>query len=270
MSKLCTRYLAIPLAALSVSTASMISGPSASAATSTRAITWLAAGDSYASGQGLPHPSGVCARGTGNDGSGATWAISAAAALRKDGISIVGTDPDLVACTGAITANLLTNNSKKLGPKHAAQWTPKMGRFDLVTFSFGGDDVGFADIMAHCEEFGCPSDASVRAKITALANNGFTIKGVKTQPYHDFLDDVAKTAVVKGGNIVVMGYPEIVEDVALWSPGRTTCAGMSAGKTSASTAGPVTSTPPSAPPSPKSTRCQRTNATGSTSPLSTR
>ena len=226
-----TQYLVIPTAALGLmSTLWTLTTPAASAATSVPAITWLAAGDSYASGQGLTHPSGLCARGTGTDGSGSTWAISAAAKLRKAGIDIAGSDPDLVACTGAISADLLADNSKKLGPKHAAQWTPKMGRFDLVTFSFGGDDVGFAGIMAHCEEFGCPSDASVRAKITALADNGVTIKGVKTQPYHTFLDNVAKTAVAKGGNIVVMGYPEIVEDVGLWSAGRTTCAGMSAGE----------------------------------------
>ena len=205
---------------------------SAGAATSApaHAITWLAAGDSYASGQGLENTTKPCADGTGQDGLSTTWAVAAAQVLRSEGVDLASSSPDLVACTGAISADLLADNSAKLGNKHHAQWTPKMGRFDLVTFSFGGDDIGFAGIVEHCEEFGCPSDADVRAKITALATTGLDVKGVQTQPYPTFLDNVAKDVVTAGGNVVVMGYPEVVEGVDDWSPGRTTCAGMSAGE----------------------------------------
>lgn len=204
----------------------------ASAATNagTPAISWLAAGDSYASGQGLTHTTEPCADGTGQKGLSTTWAIAAAAKLRSTGWNLTKNSPELVACTGAISADLLADNSKELGITHRAQWTKKMGRFNLVTFSFGGDDLDFASIIGHCETSGCPSDKDVRAKISAIATTGLTVKGVRTQSYPTFLDEVAKQVVTSGGNLVVMGYPELVEDVGLWSPGRTTCAGMSAGE----------------------------------------
>jgi hypothetical protein len=31
-----------------------------------------------------------------------------------------------------------------------AEWAPSMGRFDLATFTFGGDDIGFAPIIEQC------------------------------------------------------------------------------------------------------------------------
>jgi hypothetical protein len=50
--------------------------------------------------------------------------------------------PVLVACTGAKTGEFFKSQGKS-----PAEWTPSMGRYDLVTFSFGGDDIGFASIV---------------------------------------------------------------------------------------------------------------------------
>jgi hypothetical protein len=81
-----------------------------------------------------------------------------------------------------------------------------MGRYDLVTFSFGGDDVGFASIMMACYEgSNLCTDKAVRAQIAAVANS-----------YRTFLAKVATNAVVADGNVVVMGYPELIEDPGLW------------------------------------------------------
>jgi hypothetical protein len=209
-------------------------GPSAasSAPSGPLAITWLAAGDSFASGQGLTRTTEPCADGTGTGGLGTTWAIAAAEDLEGKGaapkpltpMKMAKGSPDLVACTGAISADFFHDNSTKLkSNKHEEQWQKGMKPFDLVTFSFGGDDIGFSDIVTHCLTIGCPSDADVRAKISELGSTGLDFKGVKTQGYPAFLESVAKTAVVKGGNIVVMGYPEVIEDPTLWGPDRQTC-----------------------------------------------
>jgi hypothetical protein len=187
----------------------------------------LAAGDSYASGQGLTHTTEPCADGTGKNGLSTTWAIAAANTLNGQGTHFAHNSPDLVACTGAITDQFFHADGANHG---APQWRPSMKRYDLVTFSFGGDDINFSNVMSHCEMFGCPSDNSVRTLISTMGTYGVSIDGTHTASYQTFLQDLANKAVVHGGNIVVMGYPELVEDVGLWSAGRTTCAGMSAGE----------------------------------------
>jgi hypothetical protein len=201
---------------------------------STRAVTWLAAGDSYASGAGLPKTTSPCAQGTGTNGDSSTWALVGAQELRTSGFTFAGGSPDLVACTGAISDEFFNSHSglvdqiPKLSSPHGPQWTPKMKRFDLITFSFGGDDIGFPSIIQHCvTSQGCPPDQAVRAKIAALGSTGVYKGSLHIPSYPTFLRHVAEDAVVKGGNVVVMGYPELVEDPTLWAPGRTTCAGLS-------------------------------------------
>ena len=52
----------------------------------------------------------------------------------------------------------------------------------------------------------CPSNSALRTQIAQLA-----------VPYKAFLEQVAREAVTPGGNVVVLGYPEVVEDPKLWS-----------------------------------------------------
>ena len=188
-------------------------------------ITWLAAGDSYASGAGLPRTTG-CGQGTGRNGLSSTWSVVAAAQLKTEGYSFAGGSPVLVACTGAISDQFFNTD----GQPTSRQWSPWMGRFDLVTFSFGGDDLGFATIISDCVELGCPSDSSVRQKIHLLGTTGVYKGSLHIPAYPTFLKHVANTAVVSGGNVVVMGYPELVEDPTLWTSGRQNCYGITAGE----------------------------------------
>jgi hypothetical protein len=64
--------------------------------TTTHQITWLAAGDSYASGQGVKYRSGPGAQASGSSN---TWAQVARERLDDQGLTV--SVPDLVACTGA-------------------------------------------------------------------------------------------------------------------------------------------------------------------------
>ena len=164
-------------------------------------FTWLAAGDSYSSGEGLPHNDGTaCQRANGLNGrTSLAWPEVAANILHKDGGLSSSVSPDLVACSGATTADFF-----------GSQWNSQ--KSDLVTFSFGGDDVHFASVMEHCLSIGCPPDSSVRSQIKSFASTERT-----------FLTRVAKKAVVNGGNVVVLGYPEIFELPKFWAKG--TCDG---------------------------------------------
>ena len=195
------------------------------------------------SGEGLPHSTGNCAR--AYDGSGsATWAQEAYQDLHGPEPRLQR--PDLVACTGAVTADLI-DAKDGLG---APEWQPSMGRFDLVTFTFGGDDIGFAPILEQCIGLSrlvattenaadggivpryvaplpsdpghtCPAASTIRNRIQALAGT-----------YRAFLTEVADEVVVPGGNIVVLGYPELVELPkywALWEQKLGACWGIGTG-----------------------------------------
>ncbi len=192
-------------------------------------LSWLAAGDSYSSGEGLPHSTGICAR--ANPPASTAWAQAAAA---DSGLSLAPGSPQLVACTGAPTAQFFTPAGQS-----PAEWTAQLGTFDLVTFTFGGDNIDFAPIIEQCVGLNrfvstwegaaelagtdtinpnigplpsdpghtCPADSIVRGRITALATT-----------YPAFLTQVAGQAVATGGNIVVVGYPDLVELPQFWSP----------------------------------------------------
>jgi hypothetical protein len=191
-----------------------------------RAIRWLAAGDSYSSGQGLPNASGGCQQARPGSGS-RTYATVAA---EKLGTSFVRpNDVDMVACTGATVRDVLKNVGA-----HPAQWTTGAGRYDLITFTLGGDDIKFSAVMTQCtglqqllgnfaaagggaasgeaqrlpSDSGhyCPQESIIRQQIGDLG-----------KAYSNFLQTLAENVVVRGGNIVVLGYPELIEDPNQWT-----------------------------------------------------
>lgn len=171
-------------------------GPQPAGASGTPKLRWLAAGDSYASGQGLPNLETKCARAKAPN---QNWAEVAAGLLARAGYDFA--TPRMTACTGATTRQFF-HPKGKLPP----QWTAKMGRFNLVTFSFGGDNVDFATVVASCvTTHSICTDTYVRKKIRHFAKT-----------YSQFLHRVAAKAVTKDGNVVVMGYPELVETPSLW------------------------------------------------------
>jgi hypothetical protein len=198
----------------------------ASAATAP-AITWLAAGDSYASGQGLPDPSGPCAQGTGKNGSGSTWAVAAAHLLREQGFNIADGGPDLVACTGAISDQFFHADGAPADKE--PQWKSSMKRYDLVTFSFGGDDIQFKSTITQCTLaiHLCAPANTERNKITELGSTGDDVLGIHEAGFPVFLNHVATAGVVKGGNVIVMGYPLVFEKPSGWDKALLrTCSGF--------------------------------------------
>jgi hypothetical protein len=141
-----------------------------------------------------------------------------------------------VACTGAISDEFFHRHTGPIdegpGPldqPHGPQWKPPT-RYDLVTFSFGGDDIGFQSILVHCRTSGCPNTA-VRKKIAQLGTTGVYKGSLHIPPLPTFYQHVATAAVITGGNVVVMGYPELFADPSDWpSDQGSSCAGFSKSK----------------------------------------
>jgi hypothetical protein len=203
--------------------------PVATAAPSSVPLRWLAAGDSYSSGEGLPHSSGECARAALSSGS-STWAERAYNDIHAGQPNLA--TPRIVACTGATTNELIDGNDAAGGP----EWSPLMGHFDLVTFTFGGNDVGLAPILEQCVGLSrliaylksastlatgiprfvaplasdgghtCPAASTIERRIAALAST-----------YGAFLTSVAYQVMAPGGNILVLGYPELIELPKFWA-----------------------------------------------------
>ena len=174
-------------------------------------IRWLAAGDSYSSGQGLQvRAAAPCDRGE------APGSLAYPLLAYDD---LHATMPELdqpmfVACNGAKTAAFLDSADAAGQP----EWDGAMGRFNLVTFTFGGDNIDFSGIITQCIEGShkavhksdpghtCPADSWIRGQIAQEL----------TTKYQQFLRSVAEQAVVPGGNIVVLGYPELIELPKFW------------------------------------------------------
>jgi hypothetical protein len=209
-------------------------------------VSWLAAGDSYSSGEGIPG-SGMgieddCAQ------SPRAFGPKAADILRRTRSWQV-TPLAFTACTGAIIADFYTNPNKS-HPTQAAwsrQFGAPGGKFDVITMSFGGNDVTFADILVDCllpnswgnavsGQFldGCPIkpatltgyvDDLVAGKSTKDPSVPF-VPGKPNAALADFYTSVVNTHLAPGGVLVVVGYPRLFAPSEQWAPWRGGLCGM--------------------------------------------
>lgn len=122
-------------------------GPLASAtSTPSGRVSWWSTGDSYSSGEGVPHNQGACAQ------SQRAWGPTAAAQLRTQRWSV----PEPVvftACTGHHVEDLYVRNDARRGS--LLEWAVEQAgggqpRFDLITLTISGNDLGFADVLIDC------------------------------------------------------------------------------------------------------------------------
>lgn len=184
---------------------------------------WLALGDSYASGEGIPgtparemEGSGFatqgrdCRRATGEGTDAIAWSVGAFRSVQGHlGLSEIA----LVACTGAVTGEL----DNQIGEARARFGR---GRWSIVTLSVGGNDIRFAEVLKGCLDLdsfwgafdlspGCDiTETDLRARIDELRR---TLGGV--------YDSVAEV-VEPGGDVIVTGYPQLIEEVARWDRWR--------------------------------------------------
>lgn len=135
--------LALMALAVGVATAGVRVSPTAAQEGGPSDISWQSAGDSYSSGEGVFGNEGACAQ--SSDAFGPT----ASERLRADGWNITG--EAFTACTGHLVEDYFNARSRE-GDSLSA-WGREQGgpdRTDVITMSFGGNDIGFADIISDC------------------------------------------------------------------------------------------------------------------------
>jgi hypothetical protein len=117
-----------------------------------------------------------------------------------------------VACTGATTDEIAAQIGEAQARKHRTTW-------DLVTLSIAGNDIGFADVLKACLDVngwgtfdltpGCDaSEQDLRSAVDGL-------RSTLQRTY-----DLIASKVRSGGDVVVLGYPHLVEEEARWDRWR--------------------------------------------------
>lgn len=228
---------------------------------------WLQAGDSFSSGQGLDTNLGPCAR---SSAAYASLALERAAPLSTDW------SQDDVTCSGDLIDNFRIQAAEatkhfndfsyneqslpqacqdqlnfgptaedwtdaiKRGGDHLARWTAngcsgQPSRYDIITFTFGGDDIagGFGDVIKGClkaplagwgaplPRSSCPSESYLRDEVQRLTGSG---SGVVYNPaknhsgisYATFVREVARDYLKPGGRLYVLGYPRLFANSDDW------------------------------------------------------
>ena len=236
---------AFPLTASSASTP-IASRVATAPSVPPRPITWLSTGDSYSSGEGID------LTGTGTDycaQSTKAYGPQARKILQTQRGWKMGTSA-FSACTGLLTGDFYNEHTPGKGSlwDWSQRQTSQGQRFDVVTFSFGGNDIGFGDTLKAC------IGAGLRPSTWAQAGKASQTKACKATPKtidHDiealiagnppaknahgyapgkkadepltmagFYRRVAEQQVAPGGVLVVVGYPRLFAPSTTWPAWR--------------------------------------------------
>ena len=226
-----------------------------------RFISWHSTGDSYSSGEGIAPagsvPNDACAQSVKSFG-------PRAAELLRSQRQWPLRPPVFTACTGARTGDFY--NRRVGSPKGsllewskeqlAQQRRPVDSRFDVLTFSFGGNDVRFADLLLDCLPYvpakwsdllpgGSPErfandDCDVSAeeqerRVDALLNGVPTNNAAQTSTgaeatffgpgntpvrLPDFYSKLADEQLTDDGVMIIVGYPRLLAASKSWGAWR--------------------------------------------------
>lgn len=211
---------AVPLVAIGAATALLVpQGSVAAASPTTEGKTYVALGDSYAAGYGLPAADGTP---TGQPVAGCAQTTGDYPHLLA---STLGLDLTDVTCSGARTVDF---TNPQVTPAGTA--APQLDIFDtvqpdLVTITIGGNDLGFTTISANCLAatnagplFLHPAFDSCADWYTSTAPGG----GAASNPNDKIAATVAKVdaaikavqAAAPDAEVAVIAYPAIAPDAA--------------------------------------------------------
>ena len=218
------------------------------------AITWQSAGDSFSSGTGIPGAAGPCQHSTD------AYGPVAARIVRDSGWQI--NSETFTACHGHLVEDFF--NGRGSGGGSLWDWGREQGgpeRVDVLTMSFGGNDIGFAHVMRDCAQVpdswldvtlgatGCDvSEDELKARIDALLDPPRDCTGTRveqTDSYDcdldigsrrgsiiDFYYDIAQDRLTERGHLYVIGYPQIFAPYDEWRwYQKARCAAVSRGDT---------------------------------------
>jgi lysophospholipase L1-like esterase len=163
--------------------------PAPARAASSAPGTYVALGDSYSAGAGVPpylHDSPYPSDTDGCDRSASAWPE-----ILGSDLGFSGPQFSFHACTGSVVADL---NSAKGEPKQESWLTPDTR---LVTLTWGGNDVGFMPVLTACVlSWSCP--------ISLGSTLDSAIAGMKSTLFSAY-EEIANS--VPSATIIVMGYP---------------------------------------------------------------
>ncbi len=163
-----------------------------------RSIAWLTLGDSYGAGEGASAATGHCQRSPNAGGP------KAATILREEAGWTIG--PEVFsACTGGYAADIFSSRTELVGAGYEIyedlvgsypdgaeivnddslyDWARAQGppgqRYDVIVTSFGGNDIGFANVVYGCTDI-------TRSLINA---GGFVAGSLAKSPWTSFVIDV--------------------------------------------------------------------------------
>jgi lysophospholipase L1-like esterase len=189
---------------LAVAVLALLSGlgpqqmPSQVSLVRTTSPVYVALGDSYSSGQGAP-PFRPVSKADGCDRSNLAYGPLIYQRLLR-------LYPDqhwrfrFVACSGAVTDNL-TAGGQNGEPPEGTDLSPSAR---LVTVTIGGNDIGFAPILADCELLSCNLGALVNPYIAHLSENLAKLVNTLVATYR-YIEQRAPLA-----RLIVLQYPDLV------------------------------------------------------------
>lgn len=153
MSRLAALVAVIPLA---VALLSVSAGPAAADDPPSR-VSWQSAGDSFSSGEGVRGNQGACAQ------SDLAYGPRTADLLRERSTYGWGvTSLTFTACTGHLAEDYLNSVQVEDDDPDSSLWQWGLQQdgpeqVDVITMSFGGNDIGFPDVITDCLLF-VPND----------------------------------------------------------------------------------------------------------------
>lgn len=194
-------YLAC-VAALGASATLVTSGRSWAAPASDAVTDYVALGDSYVAGPGIPKQSGLplgCAR-SDSDYPSVVRATLRPAKFRD------------VSCSGATTAHL-TGAQPVAGGPNPAQLSALTGSTDLVTLGIGGNDIGFGQIIITCGKLssGKPLGSACRDHYGQSGADGLEARIKAAAPKIDAVLAAIRERAPRA-RVLLVGYPVILPD----------------------------------------------------------
>lgn len=257
-----TTTLAAPTTAASPSAAQPWSTAEAPYTPTPHDVSWQSAGDSYSSGEGVYGNKGDCAQ------SDQAYGPLVARTLQEPPWNWEMTNETFTACTGHLVEDFFNpRNAKKSSLWDWGREQGGPGRVDVITMSFGGNDIGFADVITDClvvvpdnwKEFvgagiassltGCDiSEKELDTRADDLLDpprRNCTENRRKNHAYDcdmaldgrrgsiiDFYYDVVTRHLTDRGRLYVVGYPRLFADTDQWPWwAKTMCAGVKRGDT---------------------------------------
>jgi lysophospholipase L1-like esterase len=184
-------------------------------------VNYLAMGDSYSSGEGVPAYVGGSSvyDNPSNDNCDRSYA-AASAVLEQDMPLILGVeqqiDRQFIACSGAVTKNLDTTSGQNGELSQSDEQTgieAVLGQPDLVTLTIGGNDIGFKDIVQNCITWHALNVVTLGA-YPSCSQQPLYIQGVTLgiQVAELEIEHAYRTIAGKAGpnaSILVSDYPQI-------------------------------------------------------------